>query len=308
MKKALCWLAAFCLLNLGAQWLARAPDGLVHMRYDSQGPTLEQAQKLQGCVAWSQKMGIFARNEGLNANITLDALYMEGPLYLLSGLELVSGLMPVFDTESLCALDERAALKLFGSTDIIGSLVEVENQKFTIACVFRIKGAAFFDTASPLIICPAQGDTRFQALDFKQPQEQAQRQLNQAGIPSPDRTLDSGEAIGFLASLPVLLAILMLLLKLPTPWKGPGLALAALLMLTGAITLQGPPVDWLPSRWSDMGFYPGLLKSLLEKRARSAMTAALRLDGIRQGMGSLSLMLSALSLCTFIYFKKEVSQ
>ena len=332
MKRCILLLIVFAALYLAGQTLYHAaypdPGGVILYR-PANGPDVAEFARLyrtaRGNVsAWAQERSVTVVNKGNGGSLTADALYLYG---LPEDTEAVEGELPSFAYANLCALDEQTALRLFGSLDIIGQNVTVAGTELTVVCVFRPNRlAAWFDTGDGLILCPAaiKGDSlRFQAVDFRipaggdlPPAEQAAQWIQDAGISglsSPAALETQSHAAAFIAYLPMPAACFILLLSLirpryPAVLRVSGIIVLSALLITGLIPVRMPPPEWLPSRWSDAGFYPNLFASFIKDLAAGLMAGTLRPDLPRKALTAAGMTLSLLSIPFFMLYQSHINR
>lgn len=317
-----------------------------------------EASNVPGTVAaYAQTVSRAIQTEDGVAKTKVDALWVDGYAGLFMDAHMLAGLLPVFAGQSDCALDAATALTLFGSTDIVGQKVTVDDLELTVCGVFTLPEGLLAWGASPgrgIALCPAalmEEDPGVDALAFtvpsggeKDPKEQSEQWMGDAGISVPSQRTDKaerhalytlwGEAFALLAALwtawtLVRVAVQLLMTGIGRfrrialdPLASSRLGLRALLLgLAGGVAALGaaaaivlwPPLafhvppSYLPTRWSDLSFWPKLLASRGEAAAQRAMEVALRPELLEQALlrwvpwlGCLALVLGCLALHTIV--------
>jgi len=305
---------------------------------DSAADGLAQAQ----VAAWAQVSGVQAMVVETGGSVLADALWIDGPARLIWDWRAMAGSLPDFGSARICALDTGTALRLFGSTDVIGQMVEVGGERLTVACVFELPqglGVLGADTGSGLVLCPAQALANpppIHGLDFSvlsfdaQPiDEWVSFWLSAAGISSPaysDVRSQQETMLVLAAQVPSIMLALLILCPLMVAavgliratakrcaaqwgdrlapasqgWRtlGAGLAGVSLLLALAALALFLPrihihvPPSYLPTRWSNVNFWPTLITQHGQESARRLMFGALRPDMVRNHWITLSAGLS----------------
>lgn len=293
-------------------------------------------------AAWAQSSGVNAVCKETGGSVSVEALWIDGPSRLLWDWRGVGGSLPDFGSAWVCALDVSTALRLFGSTDVIGQKVEVDGVSLTVACVFELpQGWAVLgaDTGKGLALCPARAldnPPSVSALDFavvsydgQSADTWASAWLSAAGMGSPaytDVRAEQSQLLALAAQAPPITLALLIVCPLSAAalalvraaakgcsaqwadrlapasqgWRilGVGLAgtalllaLATLAVLLPRIVLYVPP-SYLPTRWSDLSFWPTLIAKQGEQSAQRLLLPALRPDMVRDHWIALSAGLS----------------
>jgi len=364
LARGLVWLALAALCMAGGISVKNAalPDtlGRVACRYGGDGPSFEAVKtlrekmadsaldgKAEGMVtAWAQEQKAQITNAKLNASTVADVLWVDGATRLIWPWKEVQGSLPVLGNARDCAIDAQTACYLFGSTDVLGLKLEVNEVEYEIACVFELPDGLAAWTADPgygLLLCPAAplaDPPPLQALDFtvfprdaQQPKEWITAWLNSSAMPQPlwaDALWQRQSLLSLAAACgPCLLALFILWALGKAIWRliqatageataclrnrslpasrgfqvwviglvGAGL-LGALVYLAASLAGFSPniPPDYLPSRWSDLSFWPTLLSDAANGYAARRMTGALRPDMVYAHLCRLSALLSLFSV------------
>jgi len=352
--------ALFCMVGSQSAMRAALPDvsNQVACRFDGgeASPSFSMVEMLRArmgdsaadglaegqVAAWVQISGTQAACDETSGSVAVDALWIDGPARFIWDWRALAGSLPDFGSARVCALDTGTALRLFGSTDVIGQTVEVGGVRLTVACVFELpRGLAVLgaDTGSGLALCPAQAlenPPTIQGLDFAvvsfdaQPADEwASAWLSAADISSPaltDVRAEQETMLKLAMQIPPIALALLLLCPLITAavgllratarrcaahwgdrlapasrgWRtlGVGLVGTALLLALSALALTLPrihvtvPPSYLPTRWSDLSFWPTLITQHGQESAQRLMFGALRPDMVRNHWIALSAGLS----------------
>ncbi|MDL2253576.1 ABC transporter permease [Ruminococcaceae bacterium OttesenSCG-928-I18] len=198
----------------------------------------------------------------------MEAIFFSGEGQSIYPANYLSGTCPGFLDEGGCALSQKAAWQLFGSADVLGKELLAEGKRYLVRGVF--------EGDSPLLLlsegqrAPRLG---WQAMELSGLQENGREQANafsqNAGLGPPQTLLWAGSfkiLFGLAVWLPVSLLLAACAVSLAgayRPWvtaRGQvALFLAALLFaLLLPLLLRQIPSFYLPSRWSDFGYWAGL--------------------------------------------------
>lgn len=317
-----------------------------------------EASGVSGTVAaYVQTVSDAVQTEDGIAKTQVDTLWVDGYAGLVMDAHMLAGLLPVFAGQSDCALDAATALTLFGSTDIVGQKITLNDLELTVCGVFMLPEGLPAWGASPgrgIALCPAallEEDPGVDAFAFalppegeKSPKEQSEQWMRDAGISVPSQRIDKaerhalytlwGEAFALLAALWTAWTLLRVAAQLLmtgigrfrraalNPLASARIGLRALLTgLSGGVAALGaaaaivlwPPLafhvppSYLPTRWSDLSFWPKLLAARGEAAAQRAMEIALRPELLEQALlrwvpwlGCLALVLGCLALHTIV--------
>ncbi|GHU68315.1 hypothetical protein FACS1894184_09990 [Clostridia bacterium] len=160
------------------------------------------------------------------ASSTVDTLWVDGDASLVWNMPLVNGNYPVADDAEGIAIDEKSALSLFGSTDIIGRTVTVGGVDLAVRGVFTIPeglSSLGVDPGRGLAIRAAADDTAIASLEFlvqgsgSDSAAVAKAWMQSAGVSTSgmfDSHNDTRVLARLMESLPALLLALFILLEI----------------------------------------------------------------------------------------------
>ena len=297
-------------------------------------------------TGWGQSLSEEIRAGATSDSTRVDVIWVDGSAPLIWSLPLKNGQFPGKTDAIGCAMDEKTALKLFGTLDIIGKEVSIAGEQMAIRGVFTLPegvNALSSDPGRGLAFCPAalaNDSIHMTAMEFiARPgsgitaKEQAEEWLNAAAMSaggSLDGHRDTQDLMTLFTSLPgfllmamalaeVYLAFLTLtkaiwhkwaalksdrsvhgrqLLRIAAMWC----ALTLLLLVIGAIIIRLPdfstsiPASFLPTRWSDFGFWPKKVEQLLQDQVHARLFPALRPDLMEGGLIKAGILLSLASV------------
>lgn len=194
------------------------------------------------------------------ANAVFPAVYLQGSA-------------PGASDTAGCAISESVAWDLFGSTDIVGLSVSIDDRTYEIRGVFR--------GASDIVIASAQDTDTLRNVELTGSPSNDSREIaityvSSAGLGAPDQ-ICYGKTWGcfftVLCSIPVLISGLWLLWKLlkisrhfqPLLRYLVWFFTALLFAISLPYLLTFIPSWLLPLQWSDLSFWPDLVSTLNER-------------------------------------------
>ncbi len=309
-------------------------------------------------TAWTQTLSSSVSVKELASSASVDILWFDGSASSVWDLPIVSGMMPGAGETTGCAVDYRTALKLYGSTNIIGKPVTVGGREYAIRAVFRLPegiGALGSDTGRGLIYCPAASGAdslRITAYEFFVPAggaveagEATRGWLTSAGMRAPStvyRRSEERQLLRLLVQLPGLLLMLFaafelvragfglgraslrfareslknLLLSARVGWTiaaaglaGVAAAGALIAMVLGVmpVNLHVPP-SYIPTQWSDLSFWPGLVTAASKDYALRQFAVAFRPDITRDAMTAWATVLGVLAVAALLPARRALKQ
>lgn len=178
-----------------------------------------------------------------------------------------------------CALSDALAQELFGSLEVLGLTVRLAGETYSICGVFEAQDKVLLYPSRQALTC-----AELRGVSWDIPKTDAEQWCAAAGLPTP-YIIRYGPQRVWLARLlclvPLLLAGIALLaafLKLTFSWScwvrslvWFSLALAAALLLP--VLLRALPGWLIPSRWSDLSFWPELFQQIREGLRAQESTA-----------------------------------
>ncbi len=180
-------------------------------------------------AAWAQSpsQSIFASD--MDGNVSVDVLWIDGDASLVWNLPVVRGALPGLGDDEGCAIDEKTALSLFGSLEVVGRTVTVAGNDLFVRGVFvPVVGLASYgvDPGRGLALCAAAGQESLtlSAMEFlvntegaKSPTEQAKEWMRTASISTSgemDDHVDQRSLLSILTTVPAYLLALLALVEL----------------------------------------------------------------------------------------------
>lgn len=232
----LCWtLALACSDAQNHLWQSKV------VRYRTAQPTTQSFSQLDSLrqiilqdsqaqvTAFAQSLGLKVERVDASASIQADALYIHGDASLCWDLSILCGETIRSQTNG-CVLDSNVAMQLFGSIDIVGNYIRINDQDIPICGVMDIPNhmAAFgADTGRGLLLISsryAPAATTVDGLDFMEYgvsnaelQEHARKWLSIAGMDSSGSfqdTTTSQSIMDWFLVLPAYLLLVFMLLDL----------------------------------------------------------------------------------------------
>lgn len=274
--------------------------------------TVSTAQQRQpGLTFWTQDSALL--QTGLH-QIQSNVLYYHGDAFLVLGQDCCSGKLPALLDTSSCAISTALARELFGSEEVTGLSLLLEDSSFTVRGVFQ---------SSELLALIPRNDAGFTAVELPYSEDARQDpaawvdvQLAASGLPEPDWQLYTGlcsALVKILAWLPLTFAFVVLtfsaLHKLAS-WTFPARdAVLFVVLLAVAAALPALLAVWpswfIPSRWSDFSWW-GQTAQTLGQRLEAFLLApgmgrdlAIKTGLLAQaGIGFLQCVLCELLRCT----------
>ena len=280
---ALFWgafLAVCVLLFWNAQRLARAAGG-ISLRYGEAleprvvASALEYARDGRNNAAWSPtfwavRQGVASAN---GREETVRMLRVCGDAELLATEPLLYGALPGPAGQGGCAVSSALAWQLWGALDVTGLELELDGERYTVRGVFE-SGEARAVTQEAVDSRTAEyANVELTAMETApEGTEAALAFAGASGLGTPAHVVD-GPALAGLACalcwLPLALCGACTLWRLARsarrlrPWQRQTLLFAALLFFAALlpVLLAMVPGAWVPTRWSDFGFWAALGKS-----------------------------------------------
>lgn len=229
---------------------------------------------------WGQKSAVIVTAADYSASAEVDAVYIDGNASLAINANFIEGQSPAAGDNTGCAIDEKTAMNVFGSTNIIGCAIKIDEVYMEVRGVFSSNGER------GLALCPASllGDeTKMHALAFllfpggaRTESEQAETLMLYGGL-SDSKSNDHDfeyELINWCKGLAsnicqiIFLSALLYMLRhvlsnfvFPFPAGSVCAVYRIILAALGFRLLYAspPPTSMLPTRWSDFAFWPELL-------------------------------------------------
>lgn len=247
------WLAlAILLQGIAAGALATRTFAFgkadVRLVSDAGGFTAEQMDALRDAIdeepsgevtGWAQTLSETVTAKQTSGTAQVDALWIDGDASRLWNLPVVRGQLPYFERGGGCVLDEKTALSLYGSLEIIGESVWVGETELTVQGIVSLpKGlpGVIADPGRGLVLCDffdAPADVRLSALAFTvyqsgslTPLERAKSWMSTASMSTRGdmaSDLDQRALFTFLLSLPAYLLMALTLLPLLTALSREGM-------------------------------------------------------------------------------------
>ncbi len=283
-----CWLGALSI----ASWLTRQYDGL-SVRFAQ--PAVAQKDLLRAIdetpegelrvrVAWTSDAKLQTASSELGAQTQLRRIQAYGDLRAIAPMRLLSGSYPVEDDTGGCLLDKASAWQLFHSTDAIGAVVTLGKNRYTVRGIV--------DAYEPMLILRGSNATyenlEFTAADNSAAKQQAETFLYRCNAPQTYTLIESGlfarVARGLVWLCPCVLGVAGAVgfyrgararkerPNAALPRYVASVVFAAITLTILFLTFYWPQ-SFLPTKWSDFGFWRDLVEgwSALEK-AVSLMT------------------------------------
>lgn len=220
-------------------------------------------------VYWSQTKGELVSELG---KADADLLMYSGAGEQVWPTRFMSGSYPGVSQANGCAISDKLAWKLWGSTDVVGREAMLGDTKITVTGVFT-------DSRMRAIVNVGEKDYKpgWQAVELqtgeKATRKQAEEFAMSAGLGKPDTIVDGG-TISFIAQAAAALPIIVLMLaglamvfKLGKDRLRGSRQWIVLLLLLGLVImlpslLEKLPQRWIPNQWSDLSFWSELWKEM----------------------------------------------
>lgn len=335
----------------------REPNGALSMA-DIRTLQKNMAGKYGRVAGWGQSLAEWIETIEMGSGQTVDVIWAMGDTPLIWPLSMARGQLPAELDFIGCAIDEKTALTLFGSLDVVGKEVEISGKRMTVRGVFELpQGIEAFgiDPGRGMAICPAAlsgEDVSMTALDFdiwpsdgKTAVEQAEALMREISMAPQGTFNDHADEVGLLTWMTGLpgwvLAGVALFEILTFFFLGARLAikrfqevridhllggadllnvclkaclLAALTCgaVWGIVALawhQGAiPATFLPTSWSDFGFWSKLFVRLGEEAAQANFEIALRPDLALARLEGLTGLLTVASVFCLLFATRAIRQ
>jgi len=333
-------------------------------QYYERQATMADVTVIPGVLtAWAEERNRQVHAPEWTADAAVDIYYISGNVLDVIDLTLISGGFPASTDKSGIAIDNKTAVKLFGSTAPVGLDIILEGQNYTIRGIFeRPKGISTLgtDTGRGLVVLSPPSASTAGAWDGKtseiigvqgveiifppglSPDEAktyAMQLSSEMGLGGAAYTKDYSardKMLRQLAQLPgwamMAVSILMLLytaysqlhmmlcigwrrfrsrsisgrIALNTALRGILWSSTALLASVCVYLIVRPdfslPPSYIPTQWSDVGFWPGLIKkTLLDQAERNALPVA-RPDAVINTLSGWGVAFIAASLGSIYFF------
>ena len=270
-----CWLGALSITS----WLTRQYDGL-SVRFAQ--PAVAQMDLLRAIgetpegdlqvrAAWTRDAKLQTANSELGTQTQLRRIQALGDLQAIAPMRLLSGSYPVEDDSDGCLIDKASAWQLFHSTDAIGGVVTLGQNRYIV------RGIA--DAYEPMLVIRGSNAT-YENLEFAASEQSAAKQqvetfLYRCNAPNTYTLMESGlftrVARGLVWLCPCAFGVAgaIALFQSAKTRKNCAnaavpkyLASAVLLAIALAILLRSFywPQSFLPTKWSDFGFWRELVE------------------------------------------------
>lgn len=268
-----CWLGALSI----ASWLTRQYDGL-SVRFAQ--PAVTQKDLLRAIgetpegelrvrAAWTSDAKLQTASSELGTQTQLRRIQAYGDLRAIAPMRLLLGSFPVEDDTGGCLIDKASAWQLFHSTDAIGGVVTLGQNRYTV------RGIA--DAYEPMIVIRG-GNATYENLEFAASEQSAAKQqaetfLYRCNAPQTYTLIESGlfarVARGLVWLCPCAFGVAgaIAFFRNARLQKGrPDTALpryaASAACFAFALTILLNTFYWpqsfLPTKWSDFGFWRDL--------------------------------------------------
>jgi hypothetical protein len=181
-------------------------------------------------TGWGQSLSEEITAYATSDSTRVDVIWLDGSAPLIWDLPILSGQYPGKADTAGCAIDEKTALKLFGTLDITGKEVEISGERMTVRGVFSLPEGITSIPSDPgrgLAFCPAalaNEDVHMTALEFivrpgpgETSKEQAEDWMQSAAMStggSMDDHQDTHQLLELFTSLPGYLLMVLALIEL----------------------------------------------------------------------------------------------
>lgn len=304
------FLTLWCVVFLFAETFARKTDS-IGFRFEGDGPSMEDlkdalatqdAPKRPRATGWQYGEKVKVSVPGTGRDSRMDAIFLYGdPEAAIAG-GLADGVWKGSYDEDGCMLTTGAAYELFGSTDVVGLTLFCEGREWIIRGLVSRKNS--------WILLPARDEDRFNCIELyfgeeENPLALADNFFMTGGLRGAYQVLNwpllkaAVRVCCFLPAWALLFAFLLTAKRLACGRKRWWFCLAGLgiLCFLFAVTFRFP-ADWIPTRWSDLGFWSERLSDLLR------MAKALWSAGTYEGdlyLGSRLILTAAASAAACIW-------
>lgn len=283
-RLGLCLLFFFCfaLSRSAAKSLEKFPSlGSLELEAPVTRKTAEEMERREGeeerpaaFAAWAQKRAQTIENPGLSRSVQGEVILFAGdPSPLFS-----AGALPPLEGEEGCFLSETAAQELFGSSTPLGSMVEWNGQRLTVRGILP--------EGSPLLAARASDGEELGYVALRVPEGgEAQRVFGEfqarhglSGLWSkPGDWAAAAELCSLLPAFALLFPAVFAFLKTAFAFSESPLVFLTGLLAAGALWFLllwttgfsfRPPLELLPAKWSDFGFWGDLFRQKREELLR----------------------------------------
>lgn len=269
-----CWLAALLTANALTQQYGglsvRLPAASVTQRDLERAAVASSDGTLICAAAWSRASETKTASAALGANAPLRMIRVYGDMRQIAPMKLLSGSFPVYDDLTGCVVDAKSAWKLFHSIDAIGAQLTVDGNDYVVRGIV--------EAYEPMLLL--RGSTeKYENLEFtvryllgaKQHVETFLYRCNSAG---GEVVIESGLLArlirGAVWLLPCLLGAVGAVALFKRGWMRRSIRRESLLLfLAGALLAAAVvvlliktafwPQQFLPTKWSDFGFWSSLM-------------------------------------------------
>lgn len=270
-----CWLGALSI----ASWLTRQYDGL-SVRFAQ--PAVAQKDLLRAIdetpegdlqvrAAWTSDAKLQTANSELGTQTQLRRIQAAGDLRAIAPMRLLSGSYPVEDDTDGCLIDKASAWQLFHSTDAIGAVVTLGKDRYTV------RGIA--DAYEPMLAIRG-GNATYENLEFtagelSAAKQQAETFLYRCNAPNTYTLMESGLFVRVARGLVWLCPCVFGFVGAIASFKSarsrrdrrsaalPRYVASAILVSLSLVILLITfywPQSFLPTKWSDFGFWRDLVE------------------------------------------------
>ena len=268
------FLALWCFVFLFAEAFVNK-TGSIGLRFEGDGTSMEELEtaldaqdisKRPQATGWryGEKVTVSVPGTGRSSQMDAILLYGEPQAAISDGLAAGVWKAP-YDTDG-CMLTTGAAYALFGSTDVVGLTLICQGREWLIRGLVSRKNS--------WILLPAKEEDRFRCMELnfgekENPLALADNFWMTGGLTGTYQVLDwplLKAAVRVCCFLPAWALFLSLLIykNRPADKRKRGwslLAGAVILFLLIVVTFRFP-TDWIPTRWSDLGFWSERLAGL----------------------------------------------
>lgn len=249
---------------------------------------MEKKQDVPEVTAWNPGGSKTVANRNLMRKTKIPVIHVRGDMQSAAPVTLAAGSYAYAEDEEGCVIDTESAWLLFGTVDVAGNPVMIEEERYLVRGVVR--------SDQPVIMIQDTRDTaRFTNLELKYQdaewgQKHGEEFIYQNGLAEQYTIIDGrfcGKLMNWMVRLPLWIAVIILMV----PWgikkcfaagnrfgksKGlepyTGFLLTALfcILLTGFLVRfwSSPlyiPARWIPDKWSDFEYWSRLCRTIGEE-------------------------------------------